>query len=330
MFDLQLEYVAEWIRSRKHHSVALQIPEGLKSKATDIVDFLALNTDANFIISGDPCYGACDVFHNFKDIADALVHFGHSPIQNLQAERDVLFVEALCHVDIKENLRKNINEIPEKVGLLATLQYIECIEQAREILEKYGKKVIIERGDGRTCYPGQILGCNCSSAESVSQRVDAFIFIGEGNFHPLTVALHTGKKVFVFDPFTGELRNVDAIKDRILRKRFAVIQNAKVAERFLVIICSKIGQRRDTVAENIIKKIQESGKKAYKAYMDELTPQNLIAYHVDAFISTGCPRIAIDDYLRYNKPILTPVEAEIALGLRKWDDYAFDIIRSIS
>ncbi|MCQ2056184.1 MAG: diphthamide biosynthesis enzyme Dph2 [archaeon] len=329
MFDLQLEYVATWIRAGKYHSVALQMPEGLKSKATEIVDFLTINTNADFVISGDPCYGSCDILYNFKDLADALVHFGHSPIPGLQAEEDVLFVKALCHPDIKENLKKNINIIPEKIGLLTTLQYIECIEQAKEILEKHGKKVVIEKGDRRTCYPGQILGCNCSSAESASQCVDAFIFIGEGNFHPLTVALHTGKKVLVFNPFTGELKDIDTTKDRILRRRFAVIQDAKDAKRFLVIVCSKIGQKRNTVADNIIKEIQRSGKIAYKAYMNELIPQNLIAYHVDAFVSTACPRIAIDDYSRYSKPILTPMEAEIALGLKKWDEYTFDAIRSI-
>jgi 2-(3-amino-3-carboxypropyl)histidine synthase len=47
---------------------------------------------------------------------------------------------------------------------------------------------------------------------------------------------------------------------------------------------------------------------------------------VDAFVSTACPRIAIDDALRYKKPILTPVELEVSLGIRRWDDYVFDSI----
>ena len=61
--------------------------------------------------------------------------------------------------------------------------------------------------------------------------------------------------------------------------------------------------------------------------MNELSPQNLMAYRVDAFISTACPRLAMDDSSRYDKPILTPTEAEVSLGLREWDNYAFDVIR---
>jgi 2-(3-amino-3-carboxypropyl)histidine synthase len=49
-----------------------------------------------------------------------------------------------------------------------------------------------------------------------------------------------------------------------------------------------------------------------------------MAFQLDAFVSTACPRLAIDDYLRFRKPMLTPIELEVALGARKWDDYLFD------
>jgi 2-(3-amino-3-carboxypropyl)histidine synthase len=51
-----------------------------------------------------------------------------------------------------------------------------------------------------------------------------------------------------------------------------------------------------------------------------------MAFKVDAFVSTACPRIAIDDALRYKRPMLTPIELEVALGVRAWEDYAFDSI----
>jgi 2-(3-amino-3-carboxypropyl)histidine synthase len=47
---------------------------------------------------------------------------------------------------------------------------------------------------------------------------------------------------------------------------------------------------------------------------------------VDAFVSVACPRIAIDDFAIYKKPIITPPEAEIVYGQRKWEDYIFDEI----
>jgi 2-(3-amino-3-carboxypropyl)histidine synthase len=47
---------------------------------------------------------------------------------------------------------------------------------------------------------------------------------------------------------------------------------------------------------------------------------------IDCYVSTACPRIAIDDYLQYKKPIITPVEVEIVLGKRAWEEYVFDEI----
>ena len=45
-------------------------------------------------------------------------------------------------------------------------------------------------------------------------------------------------------------------------------------------------------------------------------------------MNTACPRIAIEDYLTYKQPILTPQEFEIVLGERPWSEYAFDEIRA--
>ncbi len=326
MFDLKLDYIAAWISNGGYSSVALQLPEGLKIRATEIIDFLSERTNSKFIVLGDPCYGACDIFYNFKDVADALVHFGHSPIPSQEIEEDVLYIEAFYHADVKDALERYIDQLPDRIGLLATVQYIGCLEQAKEVIEGHGKRAGIANGDRRTCYPGQVLGCDCSSAENASD-VDMFLFIGEGDFHPLAAAFGVGKEIRVLNPITGELRSVDDVRDRILRKRFAAIERARSAESFLVIVCSKIGQRRDQVADDIVEKIKASGKRAYKAFMNELSPQNLMAYRVDAFVSTACPRLAMDDYSRYDRPILTPTEAEVSLGLREWDDYAFDVIR---
>ncbi len=327
MFDLRLEYIASWIRDRGFASVAIQLPEGLKIRATEITDFIVKNTGSQVIVLGDPCYGACDTFVSFGDIADALVHFGHSPIPSLEVPDNVLYIEALYTADISDKVRSIAGELPENIGLIATVQYIRCLDDAKAVLESCGKKVLIGTGDKRTVYPGQILGCDCSAAEAVASSVDMFLFIGEGDFHPLAAAFGVGKDMRVLNPITGELRSVDEVRDRILRKRFAAIERARDAKSFLVIVCSKVGQRRDEVADDIVSKIRASGRIAYKAYMNELSPQNLMAYRVDAFVSTACPRLAIDDYSRYDKPILTPPEAEIAIGSREWEHYEFDVIR---
>lgn len=327
MFNLKLQHVAAWISDRGYASVALQLPEGLKVRATEIVDFLTRETGVLCTVLGDPCYGACDLFIRYKSVADALVHFGHSPIPSQGDDPDVLYIEADLSLDIEDAVKNAEPELEGKIGLLATVQYIGCIETAEKTLKSLGREVYVGMGDARTKYPGQVLGCNCSAAYAVSDKVDTFLYIGEGDFHPLAAAFGVNKPIRVLNPVTGELRSVDDVRDRILRKRFAMITSASEAKTFLVIVCDKIGQKRDDVANDLIQKIQQSGRTAYKIYMNELAPQNLLAYNVDAYVCTACPRIAMDDSARYNRPMLTPPETEVAIGIREWEEYVFDEIR---
>jgi len=327
MFDLRLDDVSEWIRSKGFSSVAIQLPEGLKIRAHEIADDISSNTGASVTILGDPCYGACDVYVDYKKFADGLIHFGHSPIPSISCDDDILFIEAPVSINIRDKIAKIADLLPERIGLIAAVQYVGTLGDAKEVLESLGKKAFIGKGDARLRYEGQVLGCNCSSAESVCGEADCFLYIGEGDFHPLAAAFGVGREIKVFDPITSELRSADDTRDRILRKRFAAIEKAKDANSFLVIVSSKTGQRRDAVADGIAKKMTSAGKKVYKAVMEEITPNALLPYRVDAYVSTACPRLAIDDSVRFDKPMLTPPEAEIAIGIRKWDDYVFDAIR---
>ena len=55
--------------------------------------------------------------------------------------------------------------------------------------------------------------------------------------------------------------------------------------------------------------------------MSELTPDKLMNfYHIDAFVELACPRIALDDFAKYEKPILTMLEAMVGIGEKSWDD----------
>jgi 2-(3-amino-3-carboxypropyl)histidine synthase len=218
-------------------------------------------------------------------------------------------------------------DLPQSIGLLATIQYIDLIPVVKTILESTGRTVLVGTGDRRIAYPGQVLGCNCSSAEAVLDEVDAFLFLGEGDFHPLAAAFGVKKDVFVLNPVTKELRDMSEIRDRILRKRFAAIQSAKDAQSFLVIVCSKVGQDRSAEADKVIDKIRSHGLKAYKAVMEEITPMSLMAYRVDAYVNTACPRVAMDDSAKYERPMLTIPELDIVLGDSEWADYTFDQIR---
>lgn len=97
----------------------------------------------------------------------------------------------------------------------------------------------------------------------------------------------------------------------------------------MVILCGKVGQARPGLAAEIVREIRDAGREATILVTDEITPDSLLPYREDAFVSTACPRVAMDDQAKYPKPLLTATEIGIVLGLRSWDDYLFDAFRSV-
>ncbi|MBU4502449.1 MAG: diphthamide synthesis protein [Nanoarchaeota archaeon] len=75
-YDLELEKAAGEIIARGSKVVCIQLPEGLKQKAIQIVDYLTEHTDADILIWAESCFGACDI-PDLKDV-DLLIQWGHS------------------------------------------------------------------------------------------------------------------------------------------------------------------------------------------------------------------------------------------------------------
>ena len=332
-FDIDLEKAANVINKNKYKLVVLQIPEGLKIHFSKFLDFLEKETSASFIISADPCFGACDVVNSeFKNLGvDFVVQIGHTPIPTIvDAEIPNLFVNAISDLKVTKVIEKAVPLIKgKKVGLVSTAQHVHMLDTAYEILVKNKFEPLIGKGDSRIALKGQILGCNFSAATSIKDKVDLFLFVGDGNFHPLGLILSTKKPVVVCDPYSNEVRGkeLDDLKDMILRQRYGAIARSNEARVFGILVGTKIGQQRIELAYKLKEKLESKQKKSYIFTANHFSPSHLESFRdIDCFVSTACPRIAIDDYMQYKVPIITPVELEILLGFKKWEDYHFDEI----
>ena len=321
------------IKKNNFNKILLQIPEGLKQNFKEITDFLESKTSSSYMISADPCFGACDLFNSeFIDLSfDCVIQIGHLPIPNTGDYKiPTFFVNAKSNIDISKIIEKAIPNLKgKKIGLTSTAQHVHMLSIAGEILEKKGFQYYIGKGDDRIFSKGQILGCNFSSATNIKDNVDCFLYIGSGNFHPLGLLLSTEKPVIVCDPYSNELRTdeIEELKDMILRQRYGAIARSKDANTFGIIVGLKVGQNRIDLANKLKEKIKSKDKKAFIFTSNNFNPSNFESFRdIDCFVSTACPRIAIDDYMQYKIPILTPVELDILLGFKKWDDYKFDEI----
>lgn len=324
-YQLKIQEILAKIKEIDAHTVGLQFPEGLKIYATGVAQEIEEKAGVDVIISGDPCYGACDVADATMNMVDLLVHFGHTPLP-LEYEVPVLFLEAEFQLDVTPAVYKALDlmEDYKKIGLVTTAQHLHLLDELVVLLERHGKEVVMGKGKGTE--KAQVLGCNFSSIENLP--VDAFLFLGSGNFHPLGIKLSTDKPVVIADPYHNEARTIDEFTDRVMRIRFAKITRAKEAERFGIVVSSKKGQNRMELASNLKHIVEGEGKQAFIIFMNQITPELLVPYRdLDAYVITACPRIAIDDANLYDKPLLTPEELLIVMDEKKWDDYTVDEIR---
>ena len=306
--------LAEKLRSRGARTVALQFPAGLKRRSMAVAT--ALEKEGFFVvISGDPCYGACDLSLDLLAYADVLVHFGHTP---LVRHEDVIYEP--CLVDFDPGIVRKAFPFfsGSTIGLVTTVQHIQMIEECARVLRSSGFEVMVRPGNERTPEPGQVLGCSFSAAR-VPGATD-ILYIGTGLFHPLGVSLASGTRVVALDPLSGEVQVVDA--DRFIRKRHALVEKSRDAPVFGVIVSRKPGQNRYALAERLV----SLGRTAFIVFMDEVTPAELLNLGFPAYVNTACPRLAYDDQIRFPVPVLTPFEFEILVGLRNWEEYRMDEI----
>lgn len=320
-YDIELEKAVKLIRDCGAERVGLQAPEGLKRACPAIAIQIEDMTGAEVIISGDPCYGACDVDLELCEEVDLMLHLGHSELG--EGPSKVIFLEARMKEDLREAVQRAAQVLKAKrVGVTTTIQHVHKLGQALDVLREHGIEGVLGPAGGRVKYAGQVLGCCYSTARAL--EVDEHLFIGTGRFHPMGIALATGKRVVAADPVSGQVSEIDT--DSMLRRRFGAITRAMDARRFAILVSKKPGQRRMELARRLKALGESAGKEMLLVYLDNIEPDRLQNLGANAAVSTACPRVALDDAAKFQIPVLTPPEFEVLVGARPWELYRFDEI----
>ncbi len=298
----------EELKAKGVRKALVQIPEGLKMKAQKIVDSLQKEgTEA--IISVEPCFGSCDLGDKEAKAlgCDVVLHIGHSPLVS-DTEVPVIYEEYRQDFDPVPLLEKHLSQLPyNSVGLITTIQHIDSLKKAKSFLEGKGKAVHIGQPQAAR-YPGQILGCDHSAALSIEDKVECFLFMGSGLFHPLGLAEKTEKPVLFLDKESGELKDLSEERFKRQKIRAANLAKATLSNNFGILISTKAGQMHLKQAEQAKKALEEKGKKAWILVGDQVTPEKLLGLNLDCLVNCACPRIT-EDVSLFKKPIITAEEA---------------------
>jgi|TARA_B110000881_G_scaffold172590_1_gene156607 2-(3-amino-3-carboxypropyl)histidine synthase len=360
--DFELDKLIESIKSNDNRLIALQVPEGLKMQALSMMDSIEDETSAQVVLAADPCYGACDLVHDKMRMmgVELVAHMGHSQM-NIDSGMPTHFINvtydgdpelspvlpilekhramaqvrleqqdgSLSEKEAQDRFLDAVGRVAplkgNKLGLVGSIQHLHLIFEFKERLEKAGFEVEVPVGGDRLTFPGQVLGCNYSGD---NDTIGHYLFLGSGDFHPIGLVMHTGKPLALLDPYTGDSSEMSLERiERILRQRFGLIMAVQDAQTFAILIGEKPGQMRRTLALRMKKLLAKHGKKGYLLALEHISPDLISFYPVDAYVNTACPRIAIDDSVRYDKPLITPFELEVSLGEKKWETgYQFDEI----
>jgi len=79
MYNLELKETIEEIKRSSANKVLIQMADGLKPKAREIVDFINSRCDCEVFIWFGDCFGACDFPLGVEKVGiDLILQFGHS------------------------------------------------------------------------------------------------------------------------------------------------------------------------------------------------------------------------------------------------------------
>ena len=211
-----------------------------------------------------------------------------------------LFLHAKSPAEIVPS-KEDIKNLPQKVGIATTVQHVHKLAELITALKKEGKTPLTKRA-GHAFFEGQILGC---SFEEITDA-EGYLYVGDGMFHPQLILLKTEKPVYVFHPISKKFfllgnAEIEKIKKRQKGAYLKFLSSATIG----ILVSTKPGQNNMKNALELQNKIRTDGKQAHIFIADTIILPELNNFpFIECWVNTMCPRIAIDDYGKTEKPIL--------------------------
>ena len=305
--------------------MALQFPEGLLLFATTISDIISqFCPGTETLIMGDVTYGACciDDYTARALGCDLLVHYAHScliPVDVTKIKTLYVFVDISIDTShLLATLERNF-QTGKKIAMVGTIQFNATLHNVKAELERAGFEILIPQI--APLSKGEILGCTSPHLPS-SSNIDAILYLGDGRFHLESAMIHNPSiPAYRYDPYSRKLtrETYDHMEMQNLRKR--AIASAKSARKWGLILGSLGRQGNPHTMTMIERNLDLNGIPYVNLLLSEIFPGKLaLMSDVECWVQIACPRLSIDWGYAFPRPLLTPYEALVALGIREsWD-----------
>ena len=315
MIVVDEEKIFKEIESKQPGSVSLNGPDGILPQ----IQQTAMNISEKFgipaYVIADTTWGTCDLNSNAGKILATGIQFniGHT-INTDSIEKNVILIDAFDDVKFDSVAQKCAEILKEKtVGLVTDSQHLHEMENVKNIFAENDVQVKIGKGGGQL-NDGQVFGCEFYPATKLKEEVDAYVFLGQSNFHASGIAISTSMPTYVLDPYFNEVREVSEFAEKLKKKATLAIYKAAEAQSFGIIVGLKEGQLSKLFALKFKKELEKEGKKVQLFALTDITSDRLNNLQgIDAFIQVACPRISTDN--QFDKPVLSSPQANALLKL---------------
>jgi 2-(3-amino-3-carboxypropyl)histidine synthase len=322
-YSFEIPKTIHRIRSSGAKRVALQFPEGLLIFATTISDILTqFCPGIETLIMGDVTYGACciDDYTARALGCDLLVHYAHScliPVDVTQIKTLYIFVDiSIDTTHLLATLERNFPR-GKTIATVGTIQFNATLHGLKPVLERAGFNVVIPQITPLS--KGEILGC---TSPQLSSEIDILLYLGDGRFHLESAMIHNPSiPAYRYDPYSRTLSRETYVHDEMHTLRRDAINTAKSARKWGIILGALGRQGNPHTMAMIENHLRAQGVPFVNLLLSEIFPGKLAAMaDVECWVQIACPRLSIDWGYAFPRPLLTPYEALIALGVREdWD-----------
>ena len=192
----------------------------------------------------------------------------------------------------------------KKIGLYAAIQFCNNLDRVKEQLKELGIEVIISQPK-RTGCSSQLLGCDSAKDSlNLNQEADAFLYVGDGKFHPQALVYGQEREVICDDPIGKKFTLIT--KEELvvnLRRAKGALVKFHSSDNIGVVITLKPGQEYYKASLTLEEKYPE--KKFYYFIDNNISFNQLENFpFIDVWVNTACPRIGLDDQESFRKGVV--------------------------
>jgi len=309
------ERIFKEIELKKPASVSLNGPDGMLPQVQEAAMNITKKFGIPAYVLADTTWGTCDLNSNGSKVLGAEIQFNIGHTINIESfEKNLILINAYDDIEFDSVAKKCVEILKgKKISLVTDSQHLHQMDKVNGILTSGGIEVKIGEGKGQL-NDGQVFGCEFYPATQLKDKVDAYVFLGQSNFHAAGIALSTNMPTYVLDPYFNEVREVTEFAQKLKTKATLAIYKAADAQSFGIIIGLKEGQLSKVFALKFKKELEKEGKTVQLFALTDITNERLKNLKgIDAFIQVACPRISLDN--QFDKPVLSTPQANALLKI---------------